>query len=59
MKLNELKEGDRVLYSRKQGDKELVRVRFINPKDADRVEVFFPSTQESWWVRTDRLEVIK
>jgi len=59
MKLNELKEGDTVLYSRKQGDKELVRVRFINPKDADRVEVFFPSTQESWWVRIDRLEVIK
>ena len=59
MKLNELKEGDTVLYSRKQGDKELVRVRFINPKDADRVEVFFPSTQESWWVRIDRLGVIK
>ena len=58
MKLNDFQEGDRVLYLRKQGDMELVRVRFINPKDPERVEVFFPSTQESWWVRIDRLEPI-
>ena len=50
-----MKEGDKVIFTRKQGDKEQVYIRFINPKDPDKIEVFFPSTQESWWVSRKKL----
>ena len=54
-----MKVGQLAIYTRKKGDHELVKIRFINPKDTHSVEVFFPSTQESWWVATERLELIK